>query len=130
MLWCCDVVGDSSVLWARKMAQKVIFQILNFPRVPESRVVGEHFGLLFGSGTRDLAEIWRTKTRMSWISSLVSLYRIFPRDFSCRVPVARVLGCLSAYFTAFLGHPGAAVALVVGSNVEISSIGAIPVPAA
>ena len=51
-----DAVGDSSVLWVRKTAQKVIFQIPNFPRVPESRVVGEHFGLLFGSGTRDLAE--------------------------------------------------------------------------
>jgi len=75
MMW----VFHSSVLWVRKTAQKVIFQIPNFPRVPESRVVGEHFGLLFGSGTRDLAEIWRTKTRMSWISSLVSLYRIFPR---------------------------------------------------
>ena len=73
-----DAVGDSSVLWVMKTAQKVIFQIPNFLRVPESRVVGEHFGLLFGSGTRDLAEIWRTKTRMSWISSLVSLYRIFP----------------------------------------------------
>jgi len=41
-------------------------------------MVAVHFGLLFGSGTRDLAELWRTKTRMSWISSLVSLYRIFP----------------------------------------------------
>ena len=50
-----DAVVDSSVLWARKTAQKVIFQIPNFLRVPESRVVGEHFGLLFGSGTRDLA---------------------------------------------------------------------------
>jgi hypothetical protein len=33
-----DAVGDSSVLWVRKTAQKVIFQIPNFPRVPESRV--------------------------------------------------------------------------------------------
>ena len=57
MLW---AVVDSSVLWARKTAQEVIFQIPNFPRVPESRVLGEHFGLLFGSGTRDLAELRRT----------------------------------------------------------------------
>jgi len=76
-----DAVGDSSVLWVRKTAQKVIFQIPVFPCVPESRVVGEHFGLLFGSGTRDLAELWRTKTRVSWISSLVSNYRIFPQLF-------------------------------------------------
>ena len=69
-----DAVGDSSVLWVMKTAQKVIFQIPNFLRVPESRVVGEHFGLLFGSGTRDLAELWRTTIRLSWISSLVSLY--------------------------------------------------------
>ena len=45
-----DAVGDSSVLWVRKTAQKVIFQIPNFPRVPESRVVGEHFGLIFETG--------------------------------------------------------------------------------
>jgi hypothetical protein len=78
-----DAVVDSSVLWARKTAQKVIFQIPIFPRVPESRVVGEHFGLLFGSGTRDLAELRRAKTRISWISSLVSLYRISPRYQGC-----------------------------------------------
>jgi len=59
-------------------------QIPNFPRVPESRVVGEHFELLFGSGTRDLAELWRTKTRMSWLSFLVSLYRISLRNPSSR----------------------------------------------
>ena len=63
-----------------KTAPKVIFQIRIFFRVPESRVIGEHFGLLFGSGTRDLAELWRTKTRMPWISSLVSLYGIFPLE--------------------------------------------------
>jgi hypothetical protein len=36
-----DAVGYSSVLLARKMVQKVIFQIPSFPRVPESRVVGK-----------------------------------------------------------------------------------------
>ena len=40
---------------------RVIFQIPKFLRVPESRVVGEHFGLLFGSGTRDPGELRVTK---------------------------------------------------------------------
>ena len=85
-------VVDSSVLWARKTAQKVIFQIRIFFRVPESRVIGEHFGLLFGSGTRDLAELWRTKTRMSRISALVFLYRIFPPLTTTTPPLSILLG--------------------------------------
>jgi len=43
----------------------VIFQIPKFLRVPESRVVGEHFGLLFGSGTRDPGELRVTKVYIS-----------------------------------------------------------------
>jgi len=44
---------------------RVIFQIPKFLRVPESRVVGEHFGLLFGSGTRDPGELRVTKVYIS-----------------------------------------------------------------
>ena len=43
----------------------MIFQIPKFLRVPESRVVGEHFGLLFGSGTRDPGELRVTKVYIS-----------------------------------------------------------------
>jgi hypothetical protein len=43
----------------------VIFQIPKFLRVPKSRVVGGHFGLLFGSGTRDPGELRVTKVYIS-----------------------------------------------------------------
>ena len=44
---------------------RVIFQIPKFLRVPESRAVGEHFGLLFGSGTRNPGELRVTKVYIS-----------------------------------------------------------------
>ena len=43
----------------------MIFQIPKFLRVPESRVVEEHFGLLFGSGTRRPVELQGTKVYIS-----------------------------------------------------------------
>jgi hypothetical protein len=57
------------------------FQIPIYPRVPGSREVGEQFGLLFGSGTRELAELWRTKSECPGLSlwfRFIDFFWIFP----------------------------------------------------
>jgi len=46
--------------------------------LPESRVIGKHFELLFGSGKNDLAELCSLKPRNSPISHINSPYEIFP----------------------------------------------------
>ena len=51
----------------------MIFQIPKFLCVPESRVVGEHFGLLLGSGTRDPGEFRVTEVYISGFPLLFPL---------------------------------------------------------
>ena len=50
----------------------------NLSLVPETREVMEHFKLLFGSGTSDLAKIRPLKIWTSWISPWVPPYGILP----------------------------------------------------
>jgi len=56
---------------------KVIFFFENLSLVPETREVMEHFKLVFGSGTSDLAKIRPLKNWTSWISWKSSLFGNF-----------------------------------------------------
>ena len=56
---------------------KVIFFFENLSLVPETRQVMEHFKLVFGSGTSDLAKIRPLKNWTSWISWKSSLFGNF-----------------------------------------------------
>ena len=47
----------------RKRGEKVIFFFENLSLLPETREVKEHFKLVFGSGTSDLAKIRPLKNR-------------------------------------------------------------------
>ena len=58
---------------------KVIFFFENLSLVPETREVMEHFKLVFGSGTSDLAKIRPLKNWTSWISWKSSLFGNFHR---------------------------------------------------
>ena len=58
----------------------------NLSLVPETREVMEHFQLVFGSGTSDLAKIRPLKVWTSWISPWVPPYGILPRVTSSRRP--------------------------------------------
>ena len=60
---------------------KVNFFFENLSLVPETRQVMEHFKLVFGSGTSDLAKIRPIKIGTPQISSQVSPYGILPRAF-------------------------------------------------
>ena len=50
----------------------------NLSLVPETRAPKEHFKLVFGSGTSDLAKIRPLKIWTSWISPWVPPYGILP----------------------------------------------------
>ena len=63
----------------RKRGEKVNFFFENLSLVPETREVMEHFKLVFGSGTSDLAKIRPLKIWTSWISPWVPPYGILPR---------------------------------------------------
>ena len=77
-----DGVFDRPLPAAYEGGLRVIFQIPKFLRVPESRVVEEHFGLLFGSGTRRPVELQGTKVYISGFPLL------FPfMEFSLIIPV-------------------------------------------
>ena len=58
---------------------KVNFFFENLSLVPETSAAKEHFKLVFGSGTSDLAKIRPLKIWTSWISPWVPPYGILPR---------------------------------------------------
>ena len=58
----------------RKRGEKVNFFFENLSLVPETSYVKEHFKLVFGSGTSDLAKIRPLKNWTSWISWKSSLF--------------------------------------------------------
>jgi len=57
----------------------VNFFFENLSLLPETRAPKEHFKLVFGSGTSDLAKIRPLKVWTSWISPWVPPYGILPR---------------------------------------------------
>ena len=63
----------------RKRGEKVNFFFENLSLVPETSAPKEHFKLVFGSGTSDLAKIRPLKIWTSWISPWVPPYGILPR---------------------------------------------------
>ena len=62
----------------RKRGEKVNFFFENLSLVPETSAAKEHFKLVFGSGTSDLAKIRPLKIWTSWISPWVPPYGILP----------------------------------------------------
>jgi len=58
----------------------VNFFFENLSLVPETSAAKEHFKLVFGSGTSDLAKIRPLKVWTSWISPWVPPYGILPRS--------------------------------------------------
>ena len=52
----------------RKRGEKVIFFFENLSLLPETREVKEHFKLVFGSGTSDLAKIRSSPSGFFWRS--------------------------------------------------------------
>ena len=69
---------------------KVNFFFENLSLVPETREVMEHFKLVFGSGTSDLAKIRPLKNWTSWISWKSSLFGNFHQVWKPRPPNRRI----------------------------------------
>ena len=67
----------------RKRGEKVNFFFENLSLLPETRQVMEHFKLVFGSGTSDLAKIRPLKNWTPAINWKSSLYENFHLLFVC-----------------------------------------------
>ena len=71
------VVSDELPKASSKERGKSEFFFENLSLVPETREVMEHFKLVFGSGTSDVAKIRPLKNWTSWISWKSSLFGNF-----------------------------------------------------
>ena len=78
----------------RKRGEKVNFFFENLSLVPETRVPKEHFKLVFGSGTSDLAKIRPLKNRDPAITWKSSLYGNFHPYSDITIPCACATGAM------------------------------------